>query len=280
LTFPYTGEQLGRLRDLGAAEGELGATFPGFPERDKAFLVLRKKLAASVRREIGLCFQNGARPPVETISETLCRSLSGLGFVQVSTPVIMSRARLVKMGLEGDPLLADQVFWLDEKRCLRPMLAPHLYEYMLDVQRLRPGKVFGLFEVGPCFRKESQGSRHSGEFTMLNLVEVGLPEETREARLEALAARLLGDVSLGGWSLETTDSSVYGRTVDIVDKNGLELASCSMGPHPLDKAWGFEGTWLGIGLGLERLAMSLAGLDRLSPVARGFGRVAGRTLSL
>ncbi|MFQ8737016.1 MAG: hypothetical protein ACLSAH_14255 [Bilophila wadsworthia] len=32
------------------------------------------------------------------------------------------------------------MFWIDSKRCLRPMLAPHLYEYMREVGRLRPAR--------------------------------------------------------------------------------------------------------------------------------------------
>jgi phenylalanyl-tRNA synthetase alpha chain len=184
------------------------------------------------------------------------------------------------MGLEDDPLLAGQVYWLDDKRCLRPMLAPHLYEFMIDLKRIRAGKPFGLFEIGPCFRKESQGSKHAGEFTMLNLVEVDLDPGERESRLAELAGLVMNSVGLSGWRLETVDSSVYGQTVDLVDGSGLELASCSMGPHHLDKNWGFSGTWLGLGFGLERLAMSLSGFDRLSPVARGLGRLSGIPLNI
>ncbi|MDR1050263.1 MAG: hypothetical protein LBP95_04125 [Deltaproteobacteria bacterium] len=69
--------------------------------------------------------------------------------------------------------------------------------------------------------------------------------------------------------------------MDIVDKNGLELVSCSMCPHSPDRTRvASRGTWLGVGPGLERLAMPLAGLDRLSTVASGFGRAAGWALSL
>jgi phenylalanyl-tRNA synthetase alpha chain len=224
-------------------------------------------------------FATGARPLVETLTEKIAVMLSSIGFVQVSTPIIMSRSRLAKMGLEGDPLLSEQVFWLDPKRCLRPMLAPHLYEFMLNLSKLRD-EPYGIFEVGPCFRKETQGSQHSSEFTMLNLVEVGIDESSKGKRLAQLASALMETVGLTHWTIATTESSVYGETLDIVDKNGLEIASCSMGPHPLDQAWGFSGTWIGLGLGLERLAMSLEGLDRLSLVGRTLGRLMGVALRL
>ena len=55
------------------------------------------------------------------------------------------------------------------------MLAPNLYTLLRRLGRIwsRP---FGIFEVGPCFRRDSKGSRHLNEFTMLNLVELGLPD--------------------------------------------------------------------------------------------------------
>ncbi|MDR1545247.1 MAG: pyrrolysine--tRNA(Pyl) ligase large subunit [Deltaproteobacteria bacterium] len=279
MSVAFTQEQRVRLRNLGVAEAFLEREHPGAAERDEAFRLEERRLASLARRALDQAFAAGARPPVETLAEDLSRLLSGLGLVQVSTPIIMSRVRLVRMGLENDPLLADQVFWLNEKKCLRPMLAPHLYEYMLDLVKLRSGP-FGLFEVGPCFRRESQGARHANEFTMLNLVEVGLPLEARGPRLEELAGLLMERAGLRGWRLETADSGVYGQTVDVVAENGLELASCSLGPHPLDEAWGFSGSWVGLGLGLERLAMALAGSDRLSSVSRGLGRILGTYLRL
>jgi phenylalanyl-tRNA synthetase alpha chain len=280
LSFQYTAEQLARLRDLEAEPDELGLTFAEAAKRDKAFLASQKRLTGQARQKLDRAFQTGGQPLVESLSQALSDSLRSQGLVQVSTPIIMSRSRLVRMGLEDDPLLAQQVFWLDEKRCLRPMLAPHLYEFMLELSRIRAGKPFGLFEIGPCFRKESQGAKHSGEFTMLNLVEVGLELEDRERRLTELATLLMNRIGLSGWRLETVDSNVYGQTVDLVDGSGLELASCSMGPHQLDRDWGFSGTWLGMGFGMERLAMSLSGLDRLSPVARGLGRLLGIPLNI
>ena len=65
------------------------------------------------------------------------------------------------------------------------MLAPHLYYVLKDLLRLWE-KPVRIFEIGSCFRKESRGARHSNEFTMLNLVEMGLAEDKRQARLETL----------------------------------------------------------------------------------------------
>ena len=274
-----TAEQLSRLRDLGAGRELLASRFDNDVARVELFRKNEKLLAESARQEVKKLLASGGRPIAEILGEKLSAALAARGFVQVSTPIVMSRARLEKMGLAGDPLLSAQVFWLDGKKCLRPMLAPHLYEYMLDLARISPGP-FRLFEIGPCFRKESKGSRHGGEFTMLNLVEVGTPMEGRLARIKELASLLMDAAGVEEYRFETVESTVYGETVDVMAPGDLELASCSMGPHPLDEAWGFDGTWVGVGLGIERLAMALTGLDRLGPVGRGLGRLKGLTLRL
>ncbi|MDR1657499.1 MAG: pyrrolysine--tRNA(Pyl) ligase large subunit [Deltaproteobacteria bacterium] len=275
----FTSEQSARLRDLGAEEDIIGQCFERTQDRDAVFLQAEAKLSSWVRDQVRQSLAKGGRPATELLIESVAEVLSSMGLVQVSTPIIMSRARLVRMGLENDPLLAAQVFWLDPKRCLRPMLAPHLYEYMLDLSRLATDP-YGIFEIGPCFRKESRGARHANEFTMLNLVEVGLPVEKRRERLSQLAGVVLDNAGIKDWRLEQTQSTVYGSTIDVVDSKGLELASCSIGPHPLDSAWGFDGTWVGLGIGIERLVMAASGLERMSPVGRGLGRLLGWPLRL
>ena len=72
---------------------------------------------------------------------------------------------------------------------------------------------------------------------MLNLVEMGLPEGTDlNARLRELGAMVLDAAGIEGWRMTDEDSAVYGETSDFVDKNGMELASSALGPHPLDAA--------------------------------------------
>ncbi|MFR3458388.1 MAG: hypothetical protein ACLTTU_08730 [Bilophila wadsworthia] len=93
------------------------------------------------------------RPFILELEERLSAVLRTAGFLQVHTPIILSRARLEKMGVFDGSIMEKQVFWIDSKRCLRPMLAPHLYEYMREVGRRAPP--VRLFEVGPCFRRET-----------------------------------------------------------------------------------------------------------------------------
>jgi len=179
----------------------------------------------------------------------------------------------------GDPL-HKQVYWIDANHCLRPMLAPHLYYVVKDLLRLWP-KPVRIFEVGPCFRKESAGARHSTEFTMLNLCEFGLPDDRREPRFAELCEQVMTTAGITGYEIAPKPSRVYGSTLDVLDsKSGLELASGALGPHALDRAWGITDTWVGIGFGLERILMAASGEQNLARFGRSLSYLDGARLNL
>ena len=113
------------------------------------------------------------------------------------------------------------------------MLAPNLYEVMRDINRVTNGPV-KIFEAGSCFRKESQGAQHMNEFTMLNLVEYASVKEGEQARrLEELAHGAMRAVGIDKYELKRQSSGVYIETLDI-EVDGVEIASGSFGPHPLE----------------------------------------------
>jgi phenylalanyl-tRNA synthetase alpha chain len=197
----------------------------------------------------------------------------------VATPAIISAAALDKMTITKDHPLTNQVFWLDEKRCLRPMLAPNLYEVMRDLHKLTKAPV-RIFEAGSCFRKESQGARHMNEFTMLNLVELAGVEEGRQMeRLKHLAESAMRALGIDVYELAVEKSEVYGETLDIV-VDGLELASGAYGPHFLDSRWGVFDPWVGIGFGLERIAMKVGNYQTIKRIGRSVAHIDGSPLNL
>jgi phenylalanyl-tRNA synthetase alpha chain len=160
------------------------------------------------------------------------------------------------------------------------MLAPHLYYVLQDLIRLWD-KPVRIFEVGPCFRKESKGAHHSIEFTMLNLVEMGLPKEKRESRIEELAAVVMETAKIGDYRLQPEKSEIYGDTIDIIaGKDKVEVASGAMGPHPLDSAWRINDTWVGIGFGLERLLMVAENSKSLGKMGRSLAYLDGVRLNI
>jgi pyrrolysyl-tRNA synthetase-like protein len=281
--FGWTPVQQQRLRELGVAAAALAAepaSFAGPEERDAAFRELEKRLSQEQRQGLR-ALQGGLGTPaprVLRLEAELAGALRGAGFTQVRTPTLLSKCLLVRMGIrEGHPMY-ERVFWVDEKHCLRPMLAPHLYSLLVDLSRVwdRPIR---LFEVGSCFRRETRGAQHAAEFTMLNLVELGLPAELCRGRLEELARVVLQAAGISDLRIEEKRSVVYGTTIDIVN-GGLELGSAAVGPHPLDRPWRITEPWVGIGFGLERLLMVREGSDSLGRWSRSLEYLDGYTLRL
>ena len=158
------------------------------------------------------------------------------------------------------------------------MLAPNLYYLLVDLLRLWE-KPVSIFEIGSCFRKESRGAQHLSEFTMLNLVEMGLPLEQRWSRLKELAALVVETAGIVRYELVTASSEVYGETVDVVCGE-LELGSGAMGPHPLDIPWGITENWVGLGFGLERLAMAARKSNNIKSYAKSLSYLDGVRLNI
>ncbi|MEE4363674.1 MAG: pyrrolysine--tRNA(Pyl) ligase large subunit [Desulfotignum sp.] len=254
----WTDTQAARLKALGLDAGALAQGFHTPAQRNKAFQAIEKKQVKTLHAE--LAERLTCRRPTRAFQ--LARDLDGLlqaqGFAKVSTPTITTRTALAKMGIDDTHPLNEQIFWITDTQCLRPMLAPGLYSLMQDFSRLdfRPVR---FYEIGSCFRKESEGACHSNEFTMLNLVEMGTAEAERLARLKELAGMVAGTARVTDIRFEQESSAVYGTTLDLVAHPfGLELGSGAMGPHVLDTAWNITDTWVGMGFGMERLLMASA----------------------
>jgi pyrrolysyl-tRNA synthetase-like protein len=271
--------QTKRLKALDADQTQLSARFEDQTQRDRAFQKLEGALAKKRKNDLEEMRKIYGRPELCRMESRLVETLVQAGFVQVITPTILSRGLLAKMGVTETHDLFKQIFWVDKDRCLRPMLAPHLYYVIKDLLRLWD-KPVGIFEIGSCFRKESQGARHSSEFTMLNLCEFGLPEDKRSHRLREMADLVTRSAGIEEYRLEKEESTVYGETVDVMSLNGLELGSGAMGPHPLDRAWRITETWVGIGFGLERLLMTVRGGDSIGKMGRSLAYLDGVTLNI
>jgi phenylalanyl-tRNA synthetase alpha chain len=268
------------LKELGSAVPQRDLTFARVAERDAAFQSLADELTRRGRERLEQFRSRSLRPRVCRLEGRLTEMLTRKGFVQVNTPLIMARSHLARMSITSDHPLFKQVYWIDRNHCLRPMLAPHLYSLLQNLLRLWE-KPVRLFEVGPCFRKETGGARHGREFTMLNLVEAGLPMDERESRLKELTAWIAESTGLTDYRIAATRSEVYGDAIDILaGERQLEVGSGAIGPHPLDRAWRITDTWVGIGFGLERLLMASAGIDSLAKIGRSLSYLDGIRLNI
>lgn len=280
MTLGWTTTQHSRLRELEADGAELDRVFDRPEERDRHYQQLEKGLVKRAKAELQIYRNQQQRPALCRLEDRLVGMLVERGFVQVATPTLMAGGLLKRMGIDEHHPLFTQIYWVGEGKCLRPMLAPHLYYVLKDLLRLweRPVQ---LFEVGSCFRKESQGSQHASEFTMLNIVEMGLPMEERKPRLQELADAVMAAAGIRSYRLETTTSEVYGETIDVVgSRDDLELGSAAMGPHSLDAAWRIQETWIGVGFGLERLLMEAGHWSSLGRLGRSLSYLDGISLNL
>jgi len=280
LSIVWTEIQMARLKELAADQCEFEMQFNSPAERNSAFQKLEHKLVKIQRQKLQQLRDGHRRPGLCRLESRLTEVLVQNDFVQVATPTILSKGLLARMSIDDDHPLASQIFWLDKDRCLRPMLAPHLYYVLKDLLRLWE-KPVRIFEVGSCFRKESQGARHANEFTMLNLVEMGLPEDKRQARLEEMAALVAEAAGVEDYIIQTESSAVYGETIDILaGEKRMEVGSAAMGPHVLDQAWQVTDAWVGIGFGLERLLMVAEKCDTLGRMGRSLAYLDGIRLNI
>lgn len=263
MQFIWTSSQSQRIRELGG-EIQENLEFSTEEERENAFSVTIEKLQSQHRKLIRDLTANPRRHPLAELEDRLANTLISKGFLEVKTPTIISKEALRKMGITKDHPLFEQVFWLDEKRCLRPMLAPNLYYLMRQLKRNVKMPLM-LFEIGTCYRLESHGNSHLEEFTMLNLVELK-PDIDAMERLKQHITTIMDATGLK-YDLVECESEVYVNTID-VEVAGVEVASGAVGPHILDKAHGITDPWSGVGFGLERLLLMKSGDLNIKKVGR------------
>lgn len=273
----WTTSQMQRLRELNAAESVLSRQFPASEERNREFFKFEGDLVRQGHQNLQNMRTKSRRPRLCELEDTLVKTLVKHDFVQVLTPILISKESITKMSIGPGHELFTQVFWVDEKKCLRPMLAPNLYFLLRELDNIWE-KPVRIFEVGPCFRKDTQGRHHINEFTMLNLVELGLSEANRRERLEELAAIIMKASGITEYSFVSHRSEVYGETIDV--HSNFEVASGAMGPHPLDANWGITDPWVGIGFGLERLLMVRENFQNIQRAGRALVYLDGERLNI
>jgi phenylalanyl-tRNA synthetase alpha chain len=267
--------QAQRIRELGEVVDD-SLVFASEEQRDEFFTKIVSKLVKSNRKKIQQMAQFPERNPIAVLENNLAQALVAEGFIEVKTPQMISAAALEKMGITESHPLHEQVFWINQKKCLRPMLAPNLYHYMRQLKRNVP-KSLKIFEIGSCFRKESHGSNHLEEFTMLNLVDVNSESDAME-RLKKHIGTVMDTLQLD-YELVVTGSEVYGQTLD-VEVGGIEIASGAIGPLPMDEAHGINEPWAGVGFGLERICMLQQREQNIRSVGRSLSYLNGARLDI
>ena len=268
----FTETQIQRLMEYGD-EIWSDSEFEDAEERDAAFSRTLSGLKNENDADIRKLFSDPHNDMTD-LQNGIRDVLKKRGFIEVHTPIFVSKKALEKMTITEDHPLYRQVFFIDDKRALRPMHAMNLYAVMRKLKEFTKGPV-KIFEIGSCFRKESKSNTHLEEFTMLNLVELD-PDGDPMARLKSYIADIMG---VAGMDYETVreESDVYVETLD-VEVYGTEVASGAIGPHRLDPAHGIVHPWAGVGFGLERLLMLKNGRSSTRKTGASITYVNGRRM--
>ena len=275
MKLAFTATQKQRLIELDAPL-DTENDFINTEERDRSFKELNQELVLKNKRRLQRLRNETLRPAVRIMETKLVERLNQDGFVEVTTPTTLSKGMLQKMGITDSHPLWEQVYWVEPGSCLRPMLAPNLYYLLGHLAKAWPRPV-RIFEIGQCFRKESKGSKHLSEFTMLNLVEMGVTGQPSK-RLVEMAELVMGAVEID-YRLTAEESEVYGDTIDVM-VGDLEVASGAIGPHPLDVNWHIADNWAGLGFGLERLVLVKEGFHNIRRAGRSLMYLDGARLNV
>jgi len=212
------------------------------------FRKLESELVSRRRKDLQHMYAEEREHYLGKLERDITKFFVDRGFIEIKSPILIPAEYVERMGIDNDTELSKQVFRIDKKLCLRPMLAPNLYTYLRKFDRALPDPI-KIFEIGPCYRKESDGKEHLEEFTMLNFCQMG-SGCTRE-NLEALIKEFLDFMEID-FEIIGDSCMVYGDTLDVMHGD-LELSSAVVGPVPMDRDWGIDKPWIGAGFGLERL---------------------------
>ncbi len=239
----YSPSQIERIKAL-STPGDKLSQREELPE----FKILEKELIGKRKDELKNIYEEERENELGKLERTITAFFTQRGFLEIKSPIMIPLEYIHRMGIDQDDHLSKQIFKVGDNMCLRPMLAPCLYNCLRKFDKVLPDPV-RIFEIGTCYRKESDGSRHLEEFTMLNFCQMG--SNCTRKNLENIIGEFLDHLGIE-YTIEADSCMVYGETMDVMHGE-LELSSAVVGPIPLDREWGVSKPWIGAGFGLERL---------------------------
>jgi pyrrolysyl-tRNA synthetase len=219
-----------------------------FSKEKRSFQELEVELINKRKEDLRKIYENSRENLLGKLERQITEFFVERGFMEIKSPILIPFEYMERMGVGENTKLSQQIFRVDESMCLRPMLAPGLYNYLNKFDNILPDPI-RIFEIGPCYRKESDGKSHLEEFTMLNFCQMG-SKCTRE-NLIILIEDFLDFLNIEH-EIISDRCMVYGETIDVLHKD-MELCSAVVGPIPQDRDWGINKPWIGAGFGLERL---------------------------
>ncbi|WP_094227644.1 pyrrolysine--tRNA(Pyl) ligase [Methanolobus psychrotolerans] len=246
-----------------------------FSKEKRSFGELESILLTERKKDIREIYENSRENLLGKLERNITEFFVDMGFLEVKSPILIPFEYMERMGVGEDKKLSEQIFRVGDNMCLRPMLAPGLYNHLRKFDNVLPDPV-RIFEIGPCYRKESDGNSHLEEFTMLNFCQMG-SRCTRD-NLEYIIEEFLEFLGIE-YEIAEDSCMVYGQTIDIMHKN-MELSSAVVGPISMDMDWGIDKPWIGAGFGLERLLKAKHDFKNIKRAARSESYYNGVSINL
>ncbi|MCQ6963816.1 pyrrolysine--tRNA(Pyl) ligase [Methanolobus chelungpuianus] len=234
-----------------------------FSKEKRSFAELESVLLTQRKKDLRTMYEDSRENMLGKLERTITEFFVDMGFLEVKSPILIPFEYMERMGVGEDKELSKQIFRVGDNMCLRPMLAPGLYNHLRKFDNVLPDPI-RIFEIGPCYRKESDGGNHLEEFTMLNFCQMG-SRCTRQT-LESIIGDFLDFLNIE-YEIVADSCMVYGDTIDVMHRN-MELSSAVVGPIPMDMDWGINKPWIGAGFGLERLLKAKHDFKNIRSVAR------------
>ncbi len=246
-----------------------------FSKEKRSFAELESTLVTKRKKDIREMYENSRENLLGKLERHITEFFVDMGFLEVRSPILIPFEYMERMGVGEDKKLSEQIFRVGENMCLRPMLAPGLYNHLRKFDNLLPDPI-RIFEIGPCYRMESEGNNHLEEFTMLNFCQMG--SRCTRNELEFIIGEFLDFLGIE-YEIIADSCMVYGDTIDVMHKN-MELSSAVVGPIPMDMDWGINKPWIGAGFGLERLLKAKHDFKNIKRASRSESYYNGISINL
>ncbi|NLI61876.1 MAG: pyrrolysine--tRNA(Pyl) ligase [Methanosarcinaceae archaeon] len=227
------------------------------------FEVLEKELVERRKKDVCKIYETSREDMLAALERDISEFLRSEGFMEIKSSILIPEEYLLQMGIDPETDEDYKVFKTNGNMYLRPMLAPVLYNYLRRFDKILPDPV-KIFEVGTCYRRESDSSNHLEEFTMVNFCQMG--DGANAENLMEIIDSFLKHLGIE-YTTEGDSCLVYGNTVDIMHGD-MELSSAVVGPVPMDIDWGINKPWIGAGFGLERLLKAKHGFKNVKRGSR------------
>lgn len=200
-------------------------------------------------------------------------------------PVVSVRDHYDLLRYPPDAVTRDRRYsrYVDDDHLLRAHTTAHIPALLRDLPRDLPHDDVLLAVPGLCYRRDVIDRNHVGEPHQLDLWRIRLaPPPLDEGDLAGMISRVVGAVLPG--RAVTTPASPHPYTVDgrelYVD--GVEIGECGVAHPEVLAAAGLPApaTGLAMGLGLDRLAMLVKGIDDIRLLRSPDPRVAAQMADL